>query len=261
MLSQMEFEARSIEKALKKASETFNIPKEALKYDIISYGSTGIFGLVGTKKARIRVCEPDHKTSKVNDNKNRHIEPIADISEDSAEPESTSPDQYMETKNLKEEADVLQLGREVLQTILDAITSGARIVQTRDGDTLIFNVKGGNAAVLIGKRGQTLDAIQYLVEKIVNKRSEKRLRLQVDVEGYLESRKENLRQQALRLAQKAKTYRKPMTMGQLKPQERRVVHLILKDNQEVRTQSIGDGFVRKLLIIPKRKAKQNDGAA
>jgi len=113
--------------------------------------------------------------------------------------------------------------------------------------------------VLIGKRGQTLDAIQYLVEKIVNKHSQKRLRLQVDVEGYLESRKKNLEDLAFRLAQKAQKNRKPMTIGQLKPQERRVVHLALKDYPDVRTQSVGEGFIRKLMIIPQKKASANDG--
>lgn len=258
MPSQMEFEARSIEKALKKACETLDISKDALKYDIISYGSTGIFGLVGTKKARIRVFTPGQRTSK-KDSKNNKIKQNIAIFERPAESENPLPDQHIESEALKDEVDAVQLGREALQTILDAITSDARIVQTNDGNTIVFNVVGGNAAVLIGKRGQTLDAIQYLVEKIVNKRSEKRLRLQVDVEGYLESRKENLRQLAIRLAQKTKTSRKPMTIGQLKPQERRVVHLVLKDNPEVRTQSVGDGFVRKLLIIPKRKTNPHDG--
>jgi spoIIIJ-associated protein len=125
--------------------------------------------------------------------------------------------------------------------------------ESSDGETLVFKVKGGNAAVLIGKKGQTLDAIQYLVEKIVNRHSENRLRLQVDVEGYLENRKTNLENLAFRLAQKAKKIGKPMTIGQLKPQERRVVHLALKANPDVRTQSVGDGFVRKLVIIPRKK--------
>lgn len=255
MPAPMEFEDRSIEKALNKACETLNISKKALKYDIISYGSTGIFGLVGIKKARIRVIAPETKIT----NNNKKIEyPKVDC-QSLVEKGCSGLDHGQEGNARIPEADALLLGREVLQKVLDAITSDARIVEIQDDNNLIFNVEGGNAAVLIGKRGQTLDAIQYLVEKIVNKHSQKRLRLQVDVEGYLESRKKNLEDLAFRLAQKAQKNRKPMTIGQLKPQERRVVHLALKDYPDVRTQSVGEGFIRKLMIIPQKKASANDG--
>jgi spoIIIJ-associated protein len=253
----MEFEARSIEKALKKASETLNLSEQDLKYEIISYGSTGIFGLVGAKRARIRVAAPgseDDDSKK--EIKNSGLSEKEAVSGTQLESETEPEDQGKAIPADIDQPDVRALGRDVLQKILDAITSDAHIVDTTessDGETLVFKVKGGNAAVLIGKKGQTLDAIQYLVEKIVNRHSENRLRLQVDVEGYLENRKTNLENLAFRLAQKAKKIGKPMTIGQLKPQERRVVHLALKDNPDVRTQSVGDGFVRKLVIIPRKK--------
>ena len=257
MPSPMEFEARSIEKALKKAAQALGRPQEELKYEIVSYGSTGIFGLVGAKKARIRVTPP----SKEKQSKNNKLEvqgvdeeaqkaPAAPAGEDGPVAEAATD----EGRRI-DPAEALALGREALQTILEAITTDARIAQVEersDGEEVVFKVEGGNAAVLIGKRGQTLDAIQYLVEKIVNRHSRKRLRLQVDIEGYLENRRRNLENLAQRLAQKAVKSGKPMTIGQLKPQERRMVHVALKADPHVRTQSVGEGLIRKLVIIPRK---------
>ncbi|HSM23990.1 MAG TPA: R3H domain-containing nucleic acid-binding protein, partial [Anaerolineaceae bacterium] len=110
-------------------------------------------------------------------------------------------------------------------------------------------------AVLIGKKGQTLEAIQYIVEKIVNKKSREKIRIHVDIEEYLETRRINLERLSTRLAEKSKRIGKPVTIGQLNSYDRRVVHLILKKDSEVRTQSIGDGFYRKLVIFPKKIRK------
>ncbi|HHC24754.1 MAG TPA: KH domain-containing protein, partial [Desulfobacterales bacterium] len=146
-----------------------------------------------------------------------------------------------------------ELGREALQRIVDFITTDAEISVRETPERIFFNVEGGNTAVLIGKRGQTLEAIQYLVEKIINKRSTKRIRIQVDVEGYLDGRKAKLEGLAARLSEKAKRIGKPVTIGQLNAHDRRIVHIALKDDSNVRTQSMGDGFYRKLVIFPQRK--------
>jgi len=261
MSPSFEFEDNSVEKAVAKACEELNIPKKDLKHDVISYGSTGIFGLVGTKKARIRVT----------------------IAEPAQEPEtdshSTAPDAIPLTEQIVEEpvtmpaADVGDLeahpeaddpktvGREALQRIIDFITTDATISIVERPDRILFNVSGGNAAMLIGRRGQTLEAIQYLVEKIINKRRGKRVRIQVDVEGYAQNRQTGLQKLAGRLAEKVKGTGKPATIGQMNAHDRRIVHLALKDNNAVRTQSIGEGYIRKLVIFPKknfsRKQKPN----
>ncbi len=91
------------------------------------------------------------------------------------------------------------------------------------------------------------------MEKIVNKHHKERVRLQIDIEGYLENRRTRLRSLAQRLAEKAKQTGKPSTISQLNSHDRRIVHLSLKDDSDVRTQSMGDGFYRKLVIFPKRK--------
>jgi spoIIIJ-associated protein len=92
--------------------------------------------------------------------------------------------------------------------------------------------------------------MQTLVEKIVNKKNTARLRVQVDIEGYLESRKKNLIRHAESLASKCKHIRRPVTVGRMNAHDRRIVHLALKDDTSVRTRSTGDGFFRKLVIYP-----------
>ena len=150
--------------------------------------------------------------------------------------------------------DPVDIGRHVLQRIIDAITADAKISVERDSERIFFNVNGGNAGILIGKRGQTLDAIQTIVEKVINRHKEKRTRVLVDIEGYLETRKENLEKLAVRLAEKCKRTGKPMSLGQMNAYDRRIAHIALKDNPDVQTRSRGEGPLRKLVIFPKKRS-------
>lgn len=257
-----EFDGKNVEKALDKASNKLHTPKDRLKYEILSYGSSGIFGLAGTKKARIRVKLKDEATQSVPQS------PILDPVKDAAiedideralrDRQPTEPDLAESSQPYEFAEDALDIGRDVLQRIIDAITSDAKITQKENSDGLLFNIAGGNAAVLIGKRGQTLEAIQSLVEKVVNKHNhnDNRIRVQVDVEGYLKTRRENLEQLANRLAEKAQRIRKPISMGQMNAHDRRIVHLALKDNPSVRTKSRGEGYLRKLVIFPKQRSER-----
>ncbi len=292
MTSGLEFEGKNIETAIKKACDTLKIKEEKLRYDVISYGSTGIFGLVGTKKAKIRVTLPKHLKTKrheenansvesqsiLNDNDNDNDEEIASIveetfrendvnrvedtqTEDSHTPNNDVPDAPIDDKNSDEDTDkkddgsAILAGEEALKKIVDLITTDAEITVQQENKKIKYNVKGGNTAVLIGKKGQTLEAIQYIVEKIVNKKSYEKIRIHVDIEGYLENRRINLERLSTRLAEKSKRIGKPVTIGQLNSYDRRVVHLVLKNDSGVRTQSIGDGFYRKLVIFPKKIRK------
>jgi len=303
----LEFEGKTVEKAVAKACTKLNISKDKLKYDVISYGSTGIFGLVGIKKSKIRVASPEPEAPKPvrrdadkdkNKNKDKSKDKDKDKSKDKDKDKDKSKDKDKDKDKSKDkdkdkskdkdkdghrsynhsavesevstpssivqevfdapEIDALsespsELGREALQRIVDFITTDAEISVRETPERIFFNVEGGNTAVLIGKRGQTLEAIQYLVEKVINKRSTKRIRIQVDVEGYLDGRKAKLEGLAARLSEKAKRIGKPVTIGQLNAHDRRIVHIALKDDSNVRTQSMGDGFYRKLVIFPQRK--------
>ena len=256
MSPSLEFEEKNVEMAVKKACEKLNIPREKLKHDVISYGSTGIFGLVGTKKARIRVTVPPPPRASVS--KDSDSEKNRDGFPDHAidDVDSTIDGAPENKEILVSDDDPKEIGRDALQRIIDLITTDATIsIEERSG-RIFFNVKGGNSAILIGKRGQTLEAIQYILEKIVNKSRKERVRIQVDVEGYLEKRRISLEGLATRLAEKVKRTGKPATIGQMNSHDRRIVHIALKSDSKVRTQSMGEGVLRKLVIFPKKNSQR-----
>ncbi|MFH2065828.1 MAG: RNA-binding cell elongation regulator Jag/EloR [Pseudomonadota bacterium] len=279
MKSNLEFEGKNVKIAINAASEELNIPPSEIKYDIISNGSSGIFGLVGAKKAKIRV----HLSDSNNNNARNHIsqaDRVRSFEENNVKtlvdeafrqapdrPIIVPPkhDELLETV-LDAPVDIasesIQAGKKALQKIIDFISEETTVSVEAGPGLVLFNVIGGNSGVLIGKKGQNLEAIQYLIDKIVNKNSDKRVRIQVDVEGYLKTRRENLVKLAGRLAEKTKRTGRPSTIGQISAQDRRTVHLTLKADKEVRTQSIGDGYYRKLVIFPKknnyRKKKHKD---
>jgi spoIIIJ-associated protein len=250
MSNVIEYESSSVAKAVKKACRELNLTEDELKHEIISYGSTGIFGLVGTKKARIRVTVPDPVVSEDADPR-----PVADATHE--EVTAAAPPMAAETQEpASQELDMegpIELGRETLQKMIDFITTGATITIENKDERIEYHVRGGNTGVLIGKRGQTLEAMQYLVDKIVSKQFEKRVRIQIDVEDYLKTRRANLENMAKRMGEKAKRTGRPMSFGQMNAHDRRIVHIALKEDDMVRTQSMGDGYYRKLVIFPKKR--------
>ncbi|MDP2646662.1 MAG: RNA-binding cell elongation regulator Jag/EloR [Desulfobacterales bacterium] len=256
MSSTLEFEEKSVEKAVEKACKQLKISPEKLKYEVLSHGSSGIFGLVGSRKAKIRVVAAKVK---------KEVKPRAVV--ETTEPPAAAEPIQEEVKtddgeNLPEISAVadaaalpesaVTLAREALQKMLDAVTSEAIITVRNEKDQLVLDISGGNTAVLIGKRGQTLEAMQYLIEKIVGKQHGGQGYIEIDVEGYLENRRSNLQKLAERCAEKAVRNEKPVTIGQMNARDRRIVHLALKTDNKVRTQSMGDGYVRRLVVFPRK---------
>jgi len=238
MTSYIEFEGKNIDQAVKKACGKLKIDKEKIRYKVISHGSTGIFGLAGRKKAKIKVSVPEEKKQeKKNDNK------------------KDDRVHYANKENELRENNV-QTGKDVLQKIIDSITEDAKIAIDERPNKTIFNVVGGNSALLIGKRGKTLEAIQIIVEKVINKKNEKRSRTLVDIEGYMEKRNSYLKSLAKRLADKCKRFGKPMSLEEMNAHDRRIIHITLKSDKEVGTRSKGEGILRKIVIFPKKSSRQ-----
>jgi spoIIIJ-associated protein len=263
----MEFEDKNLKAAVKKAAKYLKVPEETLSYEVISYGSTGIFGLVGAKKAKIKVVTsrngkgaPKAKPAKPA----RAVKPVKTEKETAPnrnrgkkKPPEKPPEAPAEAAVAVREPETMnmeavEMGATVIQKIVDKITDEATVKIEKRDDTIVYQVEGGKTALIIGKRGQTLEAIQYLVDRIINKDIEKRIRFQIDVGGYLENKKANLEQRALHLAEKVKKTGKPVTVGELNVYDRKIVHMCLKGDRDVRTQSLGAGFYRKLLIFPKK---------
>jgi len=225
MSSYLEFEGKTTDEAIQKACKELGLAEDQLEVDVISFGSSGIFGLVGVKKAKIRV--------KV---------------KDSLPQEDRTPSTGLETTE-----GAARFAKEVLEKIVSHVVDNFDILVEENRDDVLLNIKGEKSAILIGKHGQTLDALQYIVQKIINRKSEKKLRITVDIEGYREKRKASLTHLAIRLGEKVKRTGKPVTISPMNAHDRRIIHIALKNDNMLRTRSGGNGSLKKLIIYPNKR--------
>jgi spoIIIJ-associated protein len=212
-----EFEGKTAEEAIENACRQLNLTKEEMEIEIIEPGSAGIFGLVGGRKAKVKVTtereEPEHI----------------------------------------EEGNGLAVAKETLKNILVLMPmEGIEVQVQRVDGTIALNIEGDKSGLLIGRKGRTLDALQYIVNKIVNKTLEKRVQVIIDSENYRQRRQEYLIQMALKMGDKAKRIRKALSTNLLNSHDRRIVHLALRDDQQLNTKSRGEGLLKKIVISPKR---------
>jgi spoIIIJ-associated protein len=145
---------------------------------------------------------------------------------------------------------------DVLQHILQYMNIRA-IVQVRSTNPLTLNIQGinENLGLLIGRRGETLAALQLLVSLIVGHRTKHRMRIIIDAENYRERREANLRSLALRVAQQVRNYHRSIALEAMPPHERRIVHIALSDSKDISTESIGEGDARRVVISLKRPGR------
>ena len=145
-----------------------------------------------------------------------------------------------------------QKAQEVLENILQRFGFETSIEVLEDDDCVTLNIKGDGSGILIGRKGQTLDALQYVVNKIVHRSPNVTKQVIVDTEGYREKRKETLLDLAKRLSEQAKTREGPVSTSPLNPFERRIIHLAIQDDDDLTTQSTGEGIYRSVVISPKK---------
>jgi len=245
-MSTLEIEGKSIDDAIEKACREFNVPREKLNIEILSEGSKGILGLMGAKKARIRASilsldvalERDFESPP----ERRNAGPVfkADAVEktpSAAEPGSSSAGE----------------ARELLEGILTRMGLDFPVTVEETEEAITLNIKGDGSGLLIGKGGQTLDAIQYILNKAVGKSGRDKRMIVLDTEEYRDRRDEYLIALAAKLGGKVKKTRKPVTINHMSARDRRVIHLALKDDEALTTKSRGEGVYRKIIIMPRKK--------
>jgi spoIIIJ-associated protein len=211
-----EFEGKTIDDAINLACATLGAEREKLEIDIIQDSKGGIFGLVGAKKAIIQ--------AKLRDSNAELRQLVTSVVEKLVKPIVDTPEIEIEIED-KERVKVTILGEE-------------------------------NSGLLIGREGQTLASIQYLVNRIMAKKVSDPLRIQIDTGDYRERQDDNLRQLALHLADKASSLGRAQSTKPLSSYHRRVVHMTLQDNEAVSTKSKGEGPLKRVLILPKRTRPQ-----
>jgi len=154
----------------------------------------------------------------------------------------------METKD---EGDA-QKAKDVLANILQRFGAEASIETSEDDDSITLNIKGDGSGILIGRKGQTLDALQYLVNKIAHRSPILKKQIIVETEGYRQRRRKTLIDLAKRLGEKAKTRDATVSTDPLNSFERRIIHLALQDDAGLTTKSKGDGIYRSVFISPQK---------
>ena len=140
---------------------------------------------------------------------------------------------------------------EIIQKILSCLDLTGDVEKKQDGDVLRLNIIGGDMGILIGKKGQTLDALQFLLSLIYNKKKKDKAKIVLDIEGYRDRRERSLKDMAVKFAEKAKYDRKNITLEPMMPNERRIIHLALQNNPDVITFSQGEEPMRRVVISPK----------
>jgi len=212
-MDSIEVEGKTVEEAIIKACEELQVPRERLNVEVITNGSSGVFGLMGVKKAKILA----------------RVIPVADKGE---------------SKGARAKA--------VLENILRRIDIEATVEIREESERIILDIKGDGSGLLIGRRGQTLNALQYIINKIASRDPEDKRQVIVDTESYRERRNQSLIDLARRLSEKAKQKGVPVTTGPLDSSDRRIVHLALKDDAGLNTKSKGDGVYRRVVITPRK---------
>lgn len=203
----IEKSAKTVQEALDMALLELKVPSDKVEVEILDEGSKGLFGLIGSKMAKIRVT-------------------------------------------VKESG--IDRGLEFLNNILNNMMVEAEINIIENDDSVTYDISGDKIGIIIGRRGETLDSLQYLTSLVVNKGDESYRRVVINVENYREKREETLRKLAIRLAERVTRYKKDVTLESMNPYERRIIHSTLQNHKFVKTYSIGEEPARKVVIALKK---------
>lgn len=210
MAYSIEKTGKTVQEAIAAALSELNLSEEDVDIEVIEEGTKGIFGIIGSKVARIMATVRE-------ENNNR-----CDIASD------------------------------FLYTILNNMEVEADISVSEDDENIVVDINGDDIGIIIGRRGETMDALQYLTSLVVNKGYEDYKRVILNVENYRQKREETLVKLANRLAEKVIKYKKPVTLEPMNPYERRIIHSSLQGHRYVETYSTGEEPKRKVVIALKK---------
>jgi spoIIIJ-associated protein len=159
------------------------------------------------------------------------------------------------------EGDLLPLARGILEQVLAKMHEPATLTASHEEDRISLLIESADAGLLIGKQGQTLDALQYLITKMVAKQTRRKARIAIDVEAYRARHNEALSQLAKKSGEKVRRSGKSVTLNPMNPYDRRIVHMALQGDKDLKTISRGEGLYKKVVISPVRKKEGQEDAA
>jgi spoIIIJ-associated protein len=247
----IETEGRTIDEAVAAALKQLQVERERVEIEVLAQATKGFLG-IGGKKARVRATLREPLSVQLTEPEARPPQ-----QRERARPAELAGEPVAEAAPLSPEVGIKACG--ILSEILRLMGTEAKAaLETRTGETVI-NITGGPEGFLIGHRGQTLDALEYLLNRIITRSDDSEAHVALDVEGYRERRWKSLENLALRLGERAKRRRKTVTLSPLSPRDRRVIHLTLEGDPLVTTKSMGRGYFRQVCIVPEEGARRERG--
>ncbi len=245
----IEVSAKTVQDALTEASVKLGLTSDQVEYEVIEKGSTGFLG-IGNKPAKIRARKKEE--TPVEEKVEEAPAPEKDIEETPVKEEPVSKETKPEKKE-KVLVDPKVSAREFLTAVLEKmqIEAELEISDNQEEDCLDIEIKGKNMGILIGKRGQTLDSLQYLTSLVVNKGTDEYVRIKLDTENYRQRREETLENLARNIAYKVKKTKRPVSLEPMNPYERRVIHYALQNDNFVTTYSEGEEPYRHVVVTLK----------
>lgn len=259
MDSYREFQAKTVDQAIGDACRHFQVDRDALEIDIISGGSSGIFGL-GAKKATVRARKRATRIS-------QEAAPVEETvlaaapcatTETVFEAEFEDEEEPRQAVSLtpEEQARLEESIRKIMGELLRPICADPKLSVDVTGDPILVHIDDAeNSGLIIGRDGQTITALQYLANRIVSSSWPQTARIQLDAGDYRQKQYEQLQSIAQFLSQKAKKSGRVQSTRPLSSYHRRVVHMTLQDDRGVQTRSKGDGPLKRVLILPVKRHK------
>ena len=257
---EVEVRGADVEKAIEAGLQKLGVNRSEVIVDVIDEGSRGLLG-IGSREAVVRlvtlVSEEPPAPPKPKPQPAAKTAVPTPKPAPKAEPKQPKPTSSTE-EVIEADAEEKAMAVEVVTTLLDKLGVDAEITASvSEPDDLtgrkvnVLDIEGDDLGALIGPRGETLNALQYLSRLMVGNQLQKRASFVVDVEGYRRRRQQALARLAERMAKKVVTRRRPVSLEPMPPHERRIIHMTLRENDEVYTQSSGEGKRRKVRILPK----------
>ncbi len=267
MTRRIEVTAKTVDEAVEKALQEFKTTRENVDVYVVEEGSKGLFGF-GAKNAKVRVSFDEEKIENVK---------ISISAEDITEAKKPTPMKKVEKPAPKKEekieqvevledeksvkrperkstysAEAVEQAKVFVQDIVTKMGTSCTVTAV-DGEAKLI-ISGDDVGVVIGRRGDTIDAIQYLVNLYVNKdrHGDDYCRITVDTENYRARREETLKKLANSMANKAVKYRKDMSLEPMNPYERRIIHAALQNHKYVKTKSVGEEPNRRIVVTLKK---------
>ena len=276
-----DFYGKEVMDAIKKACDTLQVPQEDLTIEVVETGSMGIFGLI-RKKAHIRAVVASLDIDDIANEPEKIVEPSPESSdieekfEEIEKEQAPAPvDTSREKSEVKEEkkkqsvpakasveikAESVEVVRQQLEELLQHMRFPSEVTADLDGGTVRCKIGEEHEEALTGQEGKIIDSLQYVLRKLVARKVEEKVRLSIDIGQFREKRKVELVERAKELAALVKKDGKTQAIPPLNPSERRVVHVALQDDKDIRSRSVGDGLFKKILIYKPGKGKKPGGS-